>query len=132
MCVYTHPFLLSTLPLKVIKHGFPHHNSRANIVAMVLERSGRYEMACPHLSSQQQGEEQSSGGIQFQMVSASLSPGDVFVIPAGHPISIVASQNLRVLGFGINGLNNQRNFLAGNTRTQIRTQARTHTHAHTL
>lgn len=106
----------------------PHHNSRATIVAMVLEGTGRHEMACPHLSSQQQGEEkmeggqQSSGGTPFQMVSASLSPGDVFVIPAGHPISVVASQNLRMLGFGVNGRNNQRNFLAGNT----------HSHAHTL
>ncbi|KAF3457105.1 hypothetical protein FNV43_RR01762 [Rhamnella rubrinervis] len=97
-----------------------HHNSRATIVSLVLEGSGQYEMACPHLSSQEEGEQMEdshhiSSGNRFQKVSANLSPGDVFVVPAGHPISIVASQNqnLRMLGFGINGLNNQRNFLAG-------------------
>lgn len=104
----------------------PHHNSRATIVAMVLEGSGHYEMACPHLPSREEEEQMeddrpSSSGTQFQKVSTNLSPGDVFVIPAGHPISIVASQNqnLRMLGFGINGRNNHRNFLAGNNHVQV-------------
>lgn len=102
----------------------PHYNSRATVVVYVVEGTGRFEMACPHISSQRQDyrgrregeeeeEEESSG--EFHRVSARLSPGDAFVIPAGHPIAVVASdrENLRLVGFGINGKNNQRNFLAG-------------------
>lgn len=106
----------------------PHYNSRATVVVFVVEGTGRFEMACPHLSSQSQEhqgkreeeeEEESSG--KFQRVSARLSPGDAFVIPAGHPISVVASEreNLRLVGFGINGHDNRRNFLAGNRSSQL-------------
>ncbi|KAF5466112.1 hypothetical protein F2P56_016067 [Juglans regia] len=107
-----------------IKRGammVPHYNSKATVVVYVVEGTGRYEMACPHVSSQsyegqgrrEQEEEESTG--RFQKVTARLARGDIFVIPAGHPIAITASQNenLRLLGFGINGENNQRNFLAG-------------------
>jgi mannose-6-phosphate isomerase-like protein (cupin superfamily) len=105
----------------------PHYNSRATVVVFVVEGTGRFEMACPYLSSQsqerqgrrEQEEEESSG--EFQRVSARLSPGDAFVIPAGHPISVVASEkeNLRLVGFGINGHDNRRNFLAGNRSSQL-------------
>ena len=109
-----------------IKRGammVPHYNSKATVVVYVVEGTGRFEMACPHdVSSQsyeykgrrEQEEEESSTG-QFQKVTARLARGDIFVIPAGHPIAITASQNenLRLVGFGINGKNNQRNFLAG-------------------
>ncbi|GLT77852.1 hypothetical protein SLA2020_494070 [Shorea laevis] len=83
-----------------IKQGavmVPHYNSRATVVVYVVEGTGRFEMACPHISSQRQDYR------------------DAFVIPAGHPIAVVASdrENLRLVGFGINGQNNQRNFLAG-------------------
>lgn len=97
----------------------PHYNSKATILAMVVEGTGRMEMACPHLSrqSQQKGrqEEESQSG-QFERVTAQLSPGDIFIIPAGHPIAVVASsnQNLRMVGFGVNARNNERNFIAGN------------------
>lgn len=50
---------------------------------------------------------------QVQSYKAKLTPGDVFVIPAGHPVAVRASSNLNLLGFGINAENNQRNFLAG-------------------
>ena len=49
----------------------------------------------------------------MQNYKAKLSSGDVFVIPAGHPVAVKASSNLDLLGFGINAENNQRNFLAG-------------------
>lgn len=106
----------------------PHYNSKSTIVAVVEQGQGRIEMACPHVGRQgQQGsegrgspreeqqEEESEGGVQYQKVSTELSPGDVFIIPAGHPHAVIASQNenLRAVGFGINGWNNQRNFLAG-------------------
>lgn len=101
----------------------PHYNSKTTAIVLVIEGRGRLEMGCPHLSHQGQGsqepreqseEEESSG--RLQKITAELSPGDVFVIPAGHPIALVAqNENLRTVGFGINALNNQRNFLAGKT-----------------
>ncbi|KAH0994098.1 hypothetical protein GBA52_005581 [Prunus armeniaca] len=88
-------------------------------------------MACPkftipasegEMKSQEEQADQQSGA--YVKVSGKLSLGDVFVIPAGHPVSIVAqnnnptnngnqNQNLRIVGFGINAGNNMRNFLAG-------------------
>lgn len=100
----------------------PHYNSKATVVVYVVEGTGRFEMAWPHDSSQSyeyqergsEEEEESSIG-RFQKVTARLARGDIFVIPAGHPIAITASQNenLRLVGFGINGENNHRNFLVG-------------------
>lgn len=114
----------------------PHYNSKATVVVYVVEGTGRFEMACPHdVSSQsyeykgrrEQEEEESSTG-QFQKVTARLARGDIFVIPAGHPIAITASQNenLRLVGFGINGKNNQRNFLAGECQLLKATQIEAH------
>ncbi|XP_062108267.1 vicilin Jug r 2.0101 [Humulus lupulus] len=96
----------------------PHYNSKTTILAMVVEGSGRMEMACPHLSrqSQRRGEqEEESQSGQIERVTAQLSPGDVFIVPAGHPIALVATSNekLRVVGFGVNARNNERNFIAG-------------------
>lgn len=90
---------------------------------MVVEGEGRMEMACPHLARQkrqqwgreeEEKERQTSTG-QYQKVTSHLSAGDVFIIPAGHPISVVASsnQNLRMVGFGVNARNNERTFIAG-------------------
>lgn len=101
----------------------PHYNSKATTVVLVVQGRGRFEMGCPHLSSrwsqesqreQEEEEEEESSG-ELQKISANLSPGDVFVIPAGHPIALIASPNekLQTIGFGINAMNNQRNFLAG-------------------
>ncbi|OVA05423.1 Cupin 1 [Macleaya cordata] len=105
----------------------PYYNSRATKVILVVEGSGTFEMACPHLSRQSQQQHQSQrsngreeqqeeeGGASYQRVSARLSPRTVFVVPAGHPVAIIASQNqnLHIVAFGINGQDNQRNFLAG-------------------
>lgn len=98
----------------------PHFNTRAIIIAYVVDGQGGLEIASPHLASQsseqesqQQQEEQSEG--QIQRVSAKLSKGDVFIIPVAHPVALTAFKNnrLRVIGFALNPLNNQRNFLAG-------------------
>lgn len=109
-----------------IKQGammVPHFNSRATVVLYVVEGNGHIEMACPRISSQSQqyrgrreyGEEEDESSGQYERVTARLSRGDVFVIPAGHPVAVVASrgQDLRLAGFGINAQNNQKNFLAG-------------------
>ncbi|PNX90995.1 convicilin-like protein, partial [Trifolium pratense] len=78
---------------------------------------GNLELVGPNNEQQEQEEdeqqEQDEGGRQVQRYNARLSPGDVVVIPAGHPVAVSASSDLSLLGFGINAENNQRNFLAG-------------------
>lgn len=104
----------------------PHYNSRTTVLCMVVEGEGEMEMACPHLSRQRRQREwgqeeeeeeemQTSTGSRYQKVTARLSQGDVFIIPAGHPISVVASgnRNLKMVGFGVNAKNNERYFIAG-------------------
>lgn len=53
--------------------------------------------------------------LVIRQVTSELSPGDVLVIPVGHPITLVAKQNenLRMVGFRINAHENQRIFLVG-------------------
>lgn len=98
----------------------PHFNSKATHLIMVVEGNGLVEMACPYLASQSQEimgqqEQQGEQSGRYMKVTAQLSRGDVFVIPAGHPVALVAqNQSLRILGFGLNAQNNKRNFLAGN------------------
>ncbi|CAB4292082.1 unnamed protein product [Prunus armeniaca] len=109
----------------------PHYNTKATYLMMVVDGMGYFEMACPkftipaseeEMKYQEEQADQQSGA--YVKVSGKLSLGDVFVIPAGHPVSIVAqnnnpnnngnqNQNLRIVGFGINAGNNMRNFLAG-------------------
>ncbi|XP_031737745.1 vicilin Car i 2.0101 [Cucumis sativus] len=118
-----------------IKQGgmmVPHFNSRATWVVFVSKGTGSYEMGCPHIQGSQwqrgrreeerqwrreeereRSDERSSSRIE--RIAGRLSQGGVLVIPAGHPIAIMASpnENLRLVGFGINAENNKRNFLAG-------------------
>ncbi|XP_058781771.1 vicilin [Vicia villosa] len=108
-----------------IKEGsllLPHYNSRAIVIVAVNEGKGDFELVGLRNENQQgqrkeddeeekQGEEEINKKVQNY--KAKLSPGDVFVIPAGHPVAVKASSNLDLLGFGINAENNQRNFLAG-------------------
>ncbi|XP_060179383.1 vicilin Cor a 11.0101-like [Lycium barbarum] len=108
----------------------PFYNTRSTRLAIVVEGTGRFEMACPHLGrqSQRQGrrsrgerreqeqeEEQEEGNVHYQKVRGNLNVGDVLVVPAGHPITLLAtgSSNLRMVAFGINARNNRKNFLAG-------------------
>ncbi|XP_024029190.1 vicilin [Morus notabilis] len=105
----------------------PHFNSKTTVLVMVVEGEGRMEMACPHLARQkrqqwggreEEEKERQTSTWQYQKVTSHLSAGDVFIIPAGHPISVVASsnQNLRMVGFGVNARNNERTFIAGKFR----------------
>ncbi|KAK7819805.1 convicilin [Quercus suber] len=57
-------------------------------------------------------EEEESGG-QYHRVTARLSRGDTLIVPAGHPVAVIASQNedLRLIAFGVNAENNQRKLL---------------------
>ncbi|KAL5715053.1 hypothetical protein ACHQM5_016934 [Ranunculus cassubicifolius] len=101
----------------------PFYNSRSTKIAMVANGNEFFEMACPHMSQQGQGQEGSprggqrgSGSSTYQKVRARVSRGDVFIVPAGHPFVTVAStdQNLEVVCFEINAENNERLPLAGN------------------
>ncbi|KAL5717597.1 hypothetical protein ACHQM5_010579 [Ranunculus cassubicifolius] len=87
----------------------PFYNSRSTKIAKVANGNGFFEMACPHMSQQgqgQQGQEGSprggqrgSGSSTYQKVRACVSRGDVFIVPARHPFVTVAStdQNLEVV-----------------------------------
>ena len=89
----------------------PFFNSRSTMVAAVLEGEGYLEMVCPHLSGEKQ--QQQGASPIYQKVSSSLRRGTLFVVPAGHPIAIVAgtSRNLEIVCFGINAENNRRELL---------------------
>jgi hypothetical protein len=91
------------------------------VIVTVVEGKGEFELVGHRNENQQEQreedeEEEEEGqerSEQVQRYRARLSPGDVFVIPAGHPVAVSASSNLYLVGFGINAENNQRNFLAG-------------------
>lgn len=113
----------------------PYHNSISTQIAFVVQGTGYSEMVCPHWSSSSweresegrrerewesegsrgQGQGQQKQGPRYTKVRSTLSPGDVFVAPAGHPIATVASsnENLQIVYFDINSWNNERIPLAG-------------------
>ncbi|KAL0284605.1 UNVERIFIED_CONTAM: Vicilin Car i [Sesamum calycinum] len=111
----------------------PYYNSRSTKLVLVVGGSGRFEMACPHLSARsKQGRKERQGetttDVRYQKVSARLSIGDAFIVPAGHPITMIASQdsNLQIVSFGIKGSYNQKYFLAGqdNIWNQVESEAK--------
>ncbi|KAJ8630558.1 hypothetical protein MRB53_023881 [Persea americana] len=109
----------------------PYYNSKATLVAVVLDGKGYFEMTCPHLSDPRSREESEQGhqgeeseqsrregeeeSVSYQEVRAKLSPGDVYVVPAGHPFVTVADegQDLRIVCFEINAEDNIKYMLAG-------------------
>nr|ACB05815.1 conglutin beta [Lupinus angustifolius] len=101
----------------------PHYNSKAIFIVVVDEGEGNYELVGIRDQQRQQDEQEEEyeqGEEEVRRYSDKLSKGDVFIIPAGHPLSINASSNLRLLGFGINANENQRNFLAGSEDNVIK------------
>ncbi|XP_051127764.1 vicilin Cor a 11.0101-like [Andrographis paniculata] len=101
----------------------PYYNSRSTKLVFVVRGRGRFEMACPHLSSSSKREQ--NGDTHYEKASADLSVGDLFVFPAGHPIAIVAHKDsdLELVSFGIRGSNNQKYFLAGRDSVWEKVQA---------
>ncbi|KAL7183688.1 hypothetical protein ACSBR2_025967 [Camellia fascicularis] len=109
----------------------PYYNSRATKIAVVTNGEGYFEMACTHLSSSEFGGSGSSKGRQegrgshqqqcrssgpsYQKVSGRLSRGVVFIVPPDHPVITLASknQNLQIVCFDVNALNNKKFPLAG-------------------
>ncbi|MCL7045940.1 hypothetical protein MKW94_016751 [Papaver nudicaule] len=90
----------------------PFYNSKSTRFVMIVKGQGYFEMACVH----------------YQRISAQLRPRTAFIIPAGHPTTIVASknENLQMVVFGINVRDNQKNFLAGreNVMNQMSKEAK--------
>ncbi|CAN0898140.1 Vicilin Pis v 3.0101 [Linum grandiflorum] len=94
----------------------PFYNSKATKIAYVVDGEGYLEMACPHVSSSRGSESQQQGhGQTYGKVSSKLARGIVFIVPAGHPVAVVASANkdLQVLCFEVNAQGNFRFPLAG-------------------
>ncbi|KAJ6796429.1 putative acrosin [Iris pallida] len=104
----------------------PFYESKATEIMIVSDGRGEFEMVSPHLSSQNQSQcrrgqwgeeskEEEEGRCRYQKVKSSLTQGTVFIIPAGHPTAIIASeeQNLQVVCFKVHARNSRKVFLAG-------------------
>ncbi|TVU44633.1 hypothetical protein EJB05_04079, partial [Eragrostis curvula] len=119
----------------------PSYSTRANNIAVVVQGSGYFEMACPHLSTsgrsspqrrehgrrreewgreeeeEDEGHEQEGGQKSrgYKQVRSRIKEGSVIVVPAGHPTALIAGQdeNLAVLCFGVNAGFDEKVFLAG-------------------
>ncbi|GAV78375.1 Cupin_1 domain-containing protein, partial [Cephalotus follicularis] len=91
----------------------PYFNSKATKISIVVGGEGYFEMACPHVSSSRSRREGS--GPRYQKIRSQLQVGTVFVVPSGHPIATVASNNnnLQILCFEVNAQGNFRYPLAG-------------------
>lgn len=104
--------------LKLIQGSMfmPHYNTRGIILGFVANGGGHTEVVCPHVANKQQleGEEQQAEG-QVKSLWANVTKGDFYIIPAGHPLSVRASENssLEAVEFVLNAPYNFRNFLAG-------------------
>ncbi|KAF3774555.1 Globulin-1 S allele [Nymphaea thermarum] len=60
-----------------------------------------------------EGGNEEEQGARYQRMSAELSPMTVFVAPAGHPLAIVADEDLHILCFEINSDFNHKYMVAG-------------------
>ncbi|KAK7345837.1 hypothetical protein VNO77_16449 [Canavalia gladiata] len=81
------------------------YNSHATKIAVVVDGEGKFEMACPHLSSE-----------SYHKVTAELKPGTVFVVPPGHPFVTIASKShfdLKIISFEVHAEFNKRLTYAG-------------------
>ncbi|XP_074316756.1 vicilin Jug r 6.0101-like isoform X2 [Silene latifolia] len=87
----------------------PFISSRATKIIMVVKGRGRVEMAASRPV------EKGSIGIQYLKISSELKPGVVFVIPPGHPMVLMASQDevLETICYEVNAKGNQKFSLAG-------------------
>nr|P10562.1 RecName: Full=Canavalin; Flags: Precursor [Canavalia gladiata]CAA29910.1 unnamed protein product [Canavalia gladiata] len=93
----------------------PHYNSRATVILVANE--GRAEVELVGLEQQQQ---QGLESMQLRRYAATLSEGDILVIPSSFPVALKAASDLNMVGIGVNAENNERNFLAGNKENVIR------------
>ncbi|TQD95103.1 hypothetical protein C1H46_019259 [Malus baccata] len=110
----------------------PFFNSRATKISVVLDGEGHFEMACPHVAKQRQqsgrSQQRQKSSPTYQKMSGDLRRGAVFVAPAGHPVTTIASRNnnLQLLCFEVNARDNIRFPLVGknNVVSQFDRQAK--------
>ncbi|XP_047308033.1 vicilin Cor a 11.0101-like [Impatiens glandulifera] len=90
----------------------PLFNSKATKIVFVIRGEGYFELASPQSHDHQK---QQDGSTSYEKVSAKLRKGVIYVVPAGHPVITVShgSQNLELLCLDVNGLQNEKNTLAG-------------------
>ncbi|XP_047088828.1 cupincin-like [Lolium rigidum] len=109
----------------------PRYTTRATKIAVVVEGSGYFEMACPHKTGTDSGrserrergehgreeeeEQEQKESRGYRQVRAQIKEGSVIVLPAGHPATFVAGNegNLAVICFGVGVSNDEEVFLAG-------------------
>lgn len=93
----------------------PFYNSRSTKVAVVVAGEGYIEIACPHVSRSSSERRHQGGSAAYHKVSSRIRTDSVYIVPAGHPVATVASQNnnLEVVCFEINAEGNIRFPLAG-------------------
>jgi hypothetical protein len=110
----------------------PRYTARATKIAVVVQGSGYFEMACPHESGsgrserrergehgehgrEEEGEGQQKKSRGYKQIRAQIKEGSVIVLPAGHPATFVAGNegNLAVVCFGVGSSNDEEVFLAG-------------------
>lgn len=100
----------------------PHFNSKTTFVTFVENGCARFEMATPYKSQEEQqqwpgqGQEQEEEDLSAEVhkVVSRVCKGEVFIVPAGHPFTILSQdQDFVAVGFGIYATNNKRTFLAG-------------------
>ncbi|XP_054820719.1 conglutin beta 1-like [Prosopis cineraria] len=93
----------------------PHYNSRAIVLAQIIDGMAKVEIQQRQQQQQQEEEEQSQSEGHIQRVSSRLNQGDAYVALAGHPLALRASKrnDVRMIAFLLNAENNQRNFLGG-------------------
>ncbi|KAM1874346.1 hypothetical protein ACFX13_008080 [Malus domestica] len=90
----------------------PFFNSRATKISVVLDGEGHFEMACPHVGKQRQhsgrSQQRQKSSPTYQKMRGDLRRGAVFVAPAGHPVTTIASRNnnLQLLCFEVNARDN--------------------------
>ncbi|KAG7582985.1 Cupin 1 [Arabidopsis suecica] len=98
----------------------PHFNSKTTFVTFVENGCARFEMATPYKSQEEQqqwpgqGQEEEDLSEDVHKVVSRVCKGEVFIVPAGHPFTILSQdQDFVAVGFGIYATNNKRTFLAG-------------------
>lgn len=96
----------------------PHFNRKAIILAYAAEGDGYNEIGSPYpINGQQESKEEG----YIERLAANIGTGDLYIIPAGHPVGVSASEDskLKVVEFILNPFDNSRMFLAGNTHISI-------------
>ncbi|CAL9221903.1 unnamed protein product [Arabidopsis halleri] len=104
----------------------PHFNSKTTFVTFVENGCARFEMATPYKSQEEQqqwpgqGQEEEDLSEEVHKVVSRVCKGEVFIVPAGHPFTILSQdQDFVAVGFGIYATNNKRTFLAGEEKNML-------------